>query len=159
MDTKRYRVRYFRSYTFTASMLILLGLSVYNTYGSFRKYEQHGGLIVLGLVNLALLVVIVISLVVVILLLFKKPFELEIGSDYLLVNKIKVSASDMKGIYIRGYFYPLFGIKLKGKIAVSSALCFSLLLTEQDLVFMQDLRAWADRNEITLKRGSFTLWI
>ncbi|WP_127492334.1 hypothetical protein [Paenibacillus glycanilyticus] len=98
--------------------------------------------------------------VVLILTVFRalrKPTELSIHENTILVNGHTIAARDIKVIMKMGYFNPVIGIKPKGKWIVPLPLCFSFAVNEDQGIM--DVKEWAAANNIKMVNRDFMSWL
>ncbi|WP_336773378.1 hypothetical protein [Paenibacillus sp. MMO-58] len=87
----------------------------------------------------------------------RKPTELSINEDTILVNGHVLTAQDIKVIMKMGYFNPVIGIKPKGKRIVPLRWCFSFAVNEDQGIM--DVKEWAAANNIKMVNKDFMSWL
>jgi len=101
---------------------------------------------------------LIICLVVVAVTLYRAFMQatlMRIGERQLVVNGTEIKADEIKEIMVRGYFYPIIGIKPVGKRIVPLKLCFRFL----DERGLRELADWAERNQVAFSYKHFMSWI
>ncbi|MCK9861134.1 hypothetical protein [Paenibacillus sp. ATY16] len=87
----------------------------------------------------------------------RKPTELSIDENTILVNGYALAAQDIKVIMKMGYFNPVIGIKPKGKRIVPLRLCFSFAANEDQGIM--DMKEWAAANNVKMINKDFMSWL
>ncbi|NIK76424.1 hypothetical protein FHS15_001549 [Paenibacillus castaneae] len=107
------------------------------------------------------LTVVVLCLVVLLLALyrtyFKKPTELCLSSEQIILNGNIINSKDIKVIMTRGYFKPVIGILPYRRKIVPSDMAFRYLKDEDRGI--ADLKSWAKMNNVKIVNKSFQTWI
>jgi hypothetical protein len=104
-----------------------------------------------------ILLLYLIPLVLVLYRTTRKPTELSILDEKILVNGRTIRAEDIKVIIIMGYFSPTIGIKPYGKKVVPLSLCFRF--AENEDKGNVDLVNWAETYNVKIVNKDFMRWI
>jgi hypothetical protein len=109
----------------------------------------------------ASLTVILLCLVVLLLTLnrtfLKKPTELCLSNDQLILNGILINSGDIKVIMTKGYFKPVIGILPHRSKIVPLDMAFRYSRDEDKGI--TDLKNWANMNNVKMVNKSFQTWI
>lgn len=109
----------------------------------------------------ASLTVILLCLVVLLLALyrtfFKKPTELCLFNDQIILNGILINSGDIKVIMTKGYFKPVIGILPHRRKIVPLDMAFRYSRDEDKGI--TDLKNWANMNNVKMVNKSFQTWI
>jgi hypothetical protein len=109
----------------------------------------------------ASLMVILLCFVVLLLALyrtfFKKPTELCLSNDQLILNGILINSGDIKVIMNKGYFNPVIGILPHRRKIVPLDMAFRYSGDEDKGI--TDLKNWANMNNVKMVNKSFQTWI
>lgn len=120
----------------------------------FRSWDQRG-------VFYASLTVILLCLVVLLLALyrtfFKKPTELCLSNEQIILNENIINSRDIKVIMTMGYFKPVIGILPYRRRIVPMDMAFRYLKDEDRGT--SDLKSWAKMNNVKMVNKSFQTWI
>lgn len=133
------------------SLLIALSLNL----GLWSYFMINGGW------NLYLVVaVIAVFLVIECTLIYRTitartPFEIVLRPESIVVKDRIIEASDIRTVFVRGYFVPVIGIRPKGNLLVPYKNCFRL---ENDN-YIKDLTEWAEQKQIKVSHKRFMRWL
>ncbi|MHA0858475.1 hypothetical protein ACH8E3_16570 [Paenibacillus sp. CMAA1364] len=123
-------------------------------------------ILVLGLwdhrgVFYASLTAVLMGLVVLLLALystfFKKPTELCLSNEQIILNGNIINSRDIKVIMTRGYFKPVIGILPYRRKIVPLDMAFRYSKDEDRGI--SDLKSWAEMNNVKIVNKSFQTWI
>ncbi|MGO4500150.1 hypothetical protein AB4114_30210 [Paenibacillus sp. 2RAB27] len=105
--------------------------------------------------------VILLCLVVLLLALyrtfFKKPTELCLSNDKIILNGVLFTSGDIKVIMTKGYFKPVIGILPHRRKIVPLDMAFRYSRDEDRGI--PDLKSWAKMNNVKMVNKSFQTWI
>lgn len=120
----------------------------------FRSWDQRG-------VFYASLTVILLCLVALLLALyrtfFKKPTELCLSNEQIILNGNIINSMDIKVIMTMGYFKPVIGILPYRRRIVPMDMAFRYFNDEDRGT--SDLKSWAKMNNVKMVNKSFQTWI
>lgn len=119
-----------------------------------RTWDQKGVFYVSLTVALLCLVVLLLTLY---RTFFKKPTELCLSTDQMVLNGIVINSRDIKVIMTRGYFNPVIGILPHRKKIVPLNMAFRYSRDEDRGI--SDLKSWAKMNNVKMVNKSFQMWI
>ncbi|WP_236331330.1 hypothetical protein [Paenibacillus auburnensis] len=85
----------------------------------------------------------------------RTPFEIVMRPENITVKDRIIEASDIKTVFVRGYFMPVIGIRPKGNFLVPYKNCFRL---ENDN-YIKDLSEWAEQKQIKVSHKRFMRWL
>jgi len=88
---------------------------------------------------------------------FKKPTELCLSNDQIILNGIIINSGDIKVIMTRGYFKPDIGILPHRRKIVPLDMAFRYSRDEDRAI--SDLKSWAEMNNVKMVNKSFQTWI
>ncbi|MEC0240009.1 hypothetical protein P4H66_09135 [Paenibacillus dokdonensis] len=112
-------------------------------------------------VSYASLTVILLCLVVLLLTLyrtfFKKPTELCLSNEQIILNGNIINSRDIKVIMTMGYFKPVIGILPYRRRIVPMDMAFRYLKDEDRGI--SELTRWANMNNVKMVNKSFQTWI
>ncbi|MEK4461916.1 hypothetical protein MHB56_06550 [Paenibacillus sp. FSL H8-0315] len=107
------------------------------------------------------LTVVLLCLVLLLLALyrtfFKKPTELCLSNEQIILNKNIINSKDIKVIMTRGYFKPVIGILPYRRKIVPLDMAFRYSKDEDKGI--SDLKSWAKMNNVKMVNKSFQTWI
>ncbi|CAM3491622.1 hypothetical protein PALU110988_25235 [Paenibacillus lupini] len=106
------------------------------------------------------IIILLLYLIPTVLILYRttrKPTELSIVDNKILVKGRTIHAEEIKVIMIMGYFRPTIGIKPYGKKVVPLNLCFRF--AENEDKGNADLAIWAETNNVKIVNKDFMRWI
>jgi hypothetical protein len=106
------------------------------------------------------IIILLLYLIPLVLILYRttrKPTELSIVDNKILVKERIIHAEEIKVIMIMGYFRPTIGIKPYGKKVVPLHLCFRF--AEKEDKGNADLAIWAEANNVKIVYKDFMRWI
>ncbi|RKP53132.1 hypothetical protein D7Z26_15495 [Cohnella endophytica] len=119
-----------------------------------RSWDQRG-------VFYASLMTVLLCLVVLLLALyrtyFKKPTEICLSNEQIILNGNIIHSRDIKLIITRGYFKPVIGILPYRRKIVPSGMAFRYSKDEDRGI--SDLKNWAKMNNVKMVNKSFQTWI
>lgn len=81
-------------------------------------------------------------------------FEIKINPESIAVKDRIIEASDIKTVFVKGYFMPVIGIRPKGNLLVPYKYCFRFA-SDTDI---KNLTAWAEQKQIAVSRKGFKRW-
>jgi hypothetical protein len=84
---------------------------------------------------------------------FKKPTELYLYNEKILLDGCTIQAKEIEVILKNGYFRPIIGIKPYGKKIVPINMSFRF--SEDEDRGIADLRNWAEKNNVRMVNKSF----
>ncbi|GIP26304.1 hypothetical protein J23TS9_14340 [Paenibacillus sp. J23TS9] len=120
----------------------------------FRSWDKRG-------IFYASLMVILLCLVVLLLALyrtfFKKPTELCLSNELIILNGEIINSRDIKVIMTMGYFKPVIGILPYKRRIVPMDMTFRYLKDEDRGI--SNLKSWAKMNNVQMVNKSFQTWI
>jgi len=119
-----------------------------------RSWDKKGVFYVSLTVVLLCLVVLFVALY---RTLFKKPSELCLSNDQIILNEIIINSGDIKVIMTRGYFKPVIGILPHRRRIVPLDMVFRYSGNEDRAI--SDLKSWAEMNKVKMVNKSFLTWI
>jgi hypothetical protein len=90
-------------------------------------------------------------------LTFSQIFAIEMKPEALGIKNSEIPADKIKNIFIKGYFQPVIGIKLKGQMLVSYKHNFRF--SEQEDQAIRELKEWADQHHIEVLHRRFKRWL
>ncbi|OBZ19267.1 hypothetical protein A8L34_07055 [Bacillus sp. FJAT-27264] len=109
----------------------------------------------------ASLIAVLICLVVLLLALhrtfFKKPTEVCLSNEQIILNGKTINSRDIKVLMIRGYFKPVIGILPYRRKIVPLDMAFRYSKDEDKGI--SDLKSWAKVNNVKMVNKSFQTWI
>lgn len=109
----------------------------------------------------ASLTVVLLSLVVLLFALyrtfFKKPTELCLYNDQIILNGIIINSGDIKVIMTMGYVKPVIGILPHRRKTVPLDMAFRYTRDEDRAI--SDLKSWAEMNNVKMVNKRFQMWI
>lgn len=107
------------------------------------------------------LTVVLLCLVLLLLALyrtfFKKPTELCLSNEQIILNGNMINPKDIKVIMTRGYFKPVIGILPYRRKIVPLDMAFRYSKDEDKGI--SDLKSWAKMNNVKMVNKSFQTWI
>ncbi|MEK5418398.1 hypothetical protein [Paenibacillus sp. FSL L8-0708] len=107
------------------------------------------------------LTVVLLCLVLLLLALyrtfFKKPTELCLSNEQIILNGNIINSKDIKVIMTRGYFKPVIGILPYRRKIVPLDMAFRYSKDEDKGI--SDLKSWAKMNNVKMINKSFQTWI
>ncbi|WP_248548372.1 hypothetical protein [Paenibacillus odorifer] len=107
------------------------------------------------------LTVVLLCLVLLLLTLyrtfFKKPTELCLSNEQIILNGNMINPKDIKVIMTRGYFKPVIGILPYRRKIVPLDMAFRYSKDEDKGI--SDLESWAKMNNVKMVNKSFQTWI
>jgi hypothetical protein len=103
-------------------------------------------------------------MIVLIILIYRiftvqRVVEIQIHPDAIIIEDQKLEAERINNIYIKGYFSPVVGIRMKVNKFVPYTLCFGFLGQKDEDDVMKHLKAWAERNQILISYKNFSRWL
>ncbi|MFF2481221.1 hypothetical protein [Paenibacillus sp. NPDC058071] len=136
------------------SLFILCALMMYLIVQQYSKggFTAVIYIAVFGLaVNLTLLVFSIVKIA------FNKPSDLLLQSGALSVRDNDFKPEAIQAIYVSGYFYPVVGIKPRGKRIVPMDLAFRFAGDSDEPIAA--LRSWAERHQVKFSTSTFWRWL
>lgn len=88
---------------------------------------------------------------------FKKPFDVRIETNLIVINDKQVDIEHIDEILIQGYWKPVIGIRIKGHRIVQAQFCYRYMEEEDDA--LKALYQWAHRNHVKVSNRPFIRWI
>ena len=88
---------------------------------------------------------------------FRKPTEMQLFNDTILINGRTVQAKDISAVMKMGYFRPVIGLKPYGKRIVPLHMCFRF--TEDEDKCIKDIGLWAEENNVKVVNKTFMRWV
>ncbi|WP_054941207.1 hypothetical protein [Paenibacillus ihuae] len=85
----------------------------------------------------------------------RTPFEIVMMPESITVKDRIIEASDIKTVFVKGYFVPVIGIRPKGNVLVPYKNCFRF---ENDN-YIKDLTEWAEQRKIKVSHKRFMRWL
>ncbi|SFT08886.1 hypothetical protein [Paenibacillus sp. BC26] len=134
-------------------MTMMITLSLYHLIDSLHDQENLTAIAITAAYLLLCVVIVLTTLV----RTLKKPTELYVQSEQLVLNGRNIHAKNIKVILIMGYFRPAIGIKPHGKKIVPLPMCFRFAKDEDQGI--SDLGKWAAQNGVLLVHKRFLRWI
>ncbi len=105
----------------------------------------------------AILLCLVVLLLALYRTFFKKPTELCLSNEQIILNGHMINSSDIKVIMTMGYFKPVIGILPYRRRIVPMDMTFRYL--KDDDRGASDLTNWAKMNNVKMVNKSFLTWI
>ncbi|NOU89016.1 hypothetical protein GC102_25180 [Paenibacillus sp. LMG 31460] len=121
-----------------------------------RIWDQMG-LLYTSLTVVLLLLCLVVLLLALYRIFFKKPTELCLSNDQIILNGIITNSGDIEVILTMGYFKPIIGIVPRGRKIVPFDMAFRYSRDEDRGI--SDLKSWAKMNNVKMVDKSFQTWI
>ncbi|WP_339169124.1 hypothetical protein NSQ55_22080 [Paenibacillus sp. FSL H7-0943] len=119
-----------------------------------RLWNQRGGFYTSLTVVLLCLVLLLLTLY---RTFFKKPTELCLSNEQIILNGNMINPKDIKVIMTRGYFKPVIGILPYRRKIVPLDMAFRYSKDEDKGI--SDLESWAKMNNVKMVNKSFQTWI
>ncbi|OAB32831.1 hypothetical protein PGLA_25370 [Paenibacillus glacialis] len=88
---------------------------------------------------------------------YKKPTELCLSNEQIILNGNIINSRDIKVIMTQGYFKPLIGILPYRRKIVPLNMAFRYSKDEDKGIL--DLKSWAEMNNVKMVNKSFQRWI
>ncbi|ANE45847.1 hypothetical protein SY83_05490 [Paenibacillus swuensis] len=131
-----------------------IGMIALITILVFRLWDHRGLFYPSLIVILMCLVVLVLALYRTI---FKKPTELCLCHEQIILNRKIINSKDIKVIMTRGYFKPVIGILPYKRKIVPLDMAFRYSKDKDRGI--SDLKSWAKLNNVQMVNKSFQTWI
>ncbi|SDX06522.1 hypothetical protein [Paenibacillus sp. CF384] len=153
MGPAEYSIRNPSGNRILVAMTMMISLLIYHVIDSIHDRDSIISISAAAAEHLLCVVVLITTLA----RGCKKPTELYLNREQLVVNGRNIQAKDMKVILIMGYFRPTIGIKPHGKNIVPIQMCFRFAKDEDQGI--SDLGKWAVQNDVKLVHKRFLRWI
>ncbi|OPH62110.1 hypothetical protein BC351_02410 [Paenibacillus ferrarius] len=134
-------------------MIIMILVSLNNTINLLHNKES----VILLSVSVAVLLLCLVTLLLSLHRTFKKPAELTLYNENIILNGRTIQAKKIKVIMKMGYFKSIIGIKPYGRSIVPSNMCFRF--SKEEEIGIADISNWAQKNNVEIVNKSFLRWI